>query len=139
MDIEDGFTYPFFKLTCSVLLDLELITPEDNTAILPAIHYFDTRTNGWVKKKMNGTIKLAGPSQRLFFKVIDVTLYPHFDHHFHSGTGHKSNPHVSLSQECMHVKNTQVRMQACMLTTCDALLELSSNEDSHHGDSWSLP
>ena len=52
---------------------------------------------------MNSTIELAGPSQRLFFKVIGVTSYPHFNHHFHSSTGCKPNPCVSLSQECTHV------------------------------------
>ena len=59
------------------------------------------------EKGENGTggssIVTAGPSQRLFFKVIGVTSYPHFDHHFHSSTGCKPNPCVSLSQECTHV------------------------------------
>lgn len=97
MDIEDGFIYPYFKLTRSVLLDLELITPEVTTTTLPVVHYFDARIDNWVKKKMDGIIELAGPSQWLFFKGINVTSYPHFDKHFHSSPGGKSNPRVSLS------------------------------------------
>lgn len=130
MDIQDGFIYPYFKLTRSILLDLDLITPGDDTTPSPAIHFFDPTLNTWVKIKMDSIIELTKPSQKLFFKVMNVTSYPQFDQHIHSATSREPNPHVSLSQERSYVKNSQVIMHMCQLDAFDALLELSSAEES---------
>lgn len=86
---------------------------------------------------MNSIIKLTKPSQKLFFKAINVTLYPQFDHYFHSIASCEPNPYVSLLQECSYVKNTQVIIHTHMLDTFNALLELSSEEESCNSCSMS--
>ncbi|KAG6369304.1 hypothetical protein JVT61DRAFT_15486 [Boletus reticuloceps] len=65
-----GFSFPYFKLNKEVLLELELAHPDDD---LPGpVHYFNTELDFCVKMKVDSTIIIASPGQRLFFKAVDV-------------------------------------------------------------------
>lgn len=79
MDIQGSFIYPNFKLMQDVLLDLELITPEDDMTSLPTLHIFNPTLDTWVKTRMDNFIELTQPMQKLFFKALTVTSYPLFD------------------------------------------------------------
>ncbi|KAG6370687.1 hypothetical protein JVT61DRAFT_11065 [Boletus reticuloceps] len=113
VDFQHGFIYPYFKLTHSVLVDLDLVQVGDDVTITPAVHYFDSALDTWVKMKVNSVIELTKPSQKLFFKGINVTSYPSFDRHFHSIVASHMvlNPHASLSEECTHVKKIHTIMK----------------------------
>lgn len=82
--------------------------------------------------KVDSVIELTKPSQKLFFKGINVTSYPRFDHHFGAASAREANLRVSLSQERTYVKQTQTNKKARALDAFDALLELSSDENSNN-------
>lgn len=67
MDIQDGFTYPYFTLTHAVLDDLELALSEDDKPSR-TVHYFNPRHDAWIKIKLGGVIELTKPLQTLFFQ-----------------------------------------------------------------------
>ena len=115
----------------SILSDLELVQP-GGKGVSPAVHFFDSSLDTWVKMKVDSVIELTKPSQKLFFKGVNITLYPHFNHHFGAALVHEANPYVSLSQERTYVRQTQTNKKAHALDTLDALLELSSDEDSNN-------
>ena len=115
----------------SVLSDLELVQP-GGEGVSPAVHFFDSSLDTWVKMKVDSVIELTKPSQKLFFKGVNVTSYPCFDHYFGAASAREANPCVSLSQERTYVKQTQTNKKARTLDTLDALLELSSDEDSNN-------
>jgi hypothetical protein len=136
MDFQDGFSYPYFKLTEAVLNELELVSlgPEGNEPSRP-VHYFDPGLDAWVKMKVDSVIELNKPSQKLFLKGIHVTSYLSFDRHLGAAATPTSrqnfNPHVSLSQERSYVQQTQAMTQACTSQTLGDLpvVEISSDED----------
>ncbi|KAG9316080.1 hypothetical protein JVU11DRAFT_3751 [Chiua virens] len=128
VDFQDGFIYPYFKLTCLVLAELELILPEDKV-VSPVVPFFDPSLNTWIKMKVDSVIELTKPSQKFFFKGVNITSYPRFNHHFSSASACEANLCVLLSQECTYVKQTQTNMKAHVVGALDALLELLSDED----------
>ena len=74
-----GFPFPYFKLTKDVLVELELIHPNEELPTM-LVHYFNPELDYWVKMKMDSTIIITSPGQRLFFKAINVKSFPSFDH-----------------------------------------------------------
>ena len=115
----------------SVLTELELMQLKDE--VVPTmVHFFDHSLNTWIKMKVDSIIELTKPSQKLFFKGINITLYPRFDHHFALALACEANPHVSLPQEYTYVKQAQMILKACMLDILDELLELLSDEGFHY-------
>ena len=105
VDFQDGFVYPYFRLMCTALIDLELILPnsEGEMARPPAVHYSDPALDTWVKMKIDSVIELTKPSQRLFFKALHVTLYPWFNQLCNSMASREPNVRISLSQERSYV------------------------------------
>ncbi|KAF8445915.1 hypothetical protein L210DRAFT_3642234 [Boletus edulis BED1] len=138
VDFQDGFSYPYFRLSRPALVDLDLIPPKSETTT-PAVHYFDPALDTWVKMKIDNVIELTKPSQRLFFKGLHVTSYPRFNQLFESAASRNPNLRLSLSQERSHVKQTQTYAKARSLDTLDALLELSSDEESNDSPFTPLP
>ncbi|KAI9454024.1 hypothetical protein HD554DRAFT_2179171 [Boletus coccyginus] len=138
VDIQDGFTYPYFKLTQVVLDDLELASPDDDQ-LCRAMHYFDPAFDTWVKVKVDSVIELTKPSQKLFFKGMNVMSYSSFDRHFQAAATPScrvDNPCVSLSQECNYVKCNLTIMKACTLDMLNEQLESMLDEDQ--GDALPL-
>ena len=130
VDFQDGFVYPYFRLTRAALIDLELILPdlEGEIARPPVVHYFDPALDTWVKMKVDSVIELTEPSQKLFFKGLHVTSYPRFNQLCNPTASREPNVRLSLSQERCYVKQTQTYTKARILDPMDALLELSSDE-----------
>ena len=101
IDFQDRFVYPYFRLTCAALIDLELILPnlQGEIARPHVVHYFDPTLNTWVKMKVDSVIELTKPLQKLFFKGLQVTSYPWFNQLCNPTGSHKPNVHLSLSPE----------------------------------------
>lgn len=81
MEFQEGFSHPYFRLMEAVLNHLELGLPAGNKAP-HTVHYFHLGHDTWVKLMVDSIVVLTKPLQTLFFKGINVTSYPSFDHHF---------------------------------------------------------
>ncbi|KAF8548466.1 hypothetical protein OG21DRAFT_1526472 [Imleria badia] len=134
VEFQEGFTYPYFKLTEEVLDDLQLALSEAETSSR-AVHFFNRHLDTWVMMKVNSVIDLTGSLQKLFFKGTHVTSYPSFDRHLEAAATPVSrpNPRLSLSQERSHVRRAQTMMQSHASSSLEGIIELTTDDDS--GDS----
>ena len=111
MNFQD-FSYPYFKLTRQALIELELAHPDEEPPLL--VHYFNPDVDYWIKTKVDSTIIVASPGQRLFFKATNVKSFPSFDRLYARTTlslQHQPNLRTMLTQEHQRAKRKLVETE----------------------------